>query len=255
MRANAEQIRVNRAGFIVRDRIFLSRFSIVPLDSLPLVPASAAQQRNIRIIASLPGRYWLADRSDARGESEQFACRAVSISPRAMALAAPVKGKIGTWVTAEIDRLGRLQGAVARVLHRGFLMSIVASDEERDRLAGRIAWIEKHKNFEARDQRAGERFMPQEPCSTLILPDGTQLQCFVFDASISGAAVSSGIPPVIGMVLAVGRVIGRVVRHFPGGFAVQFVSLQERDSIEAKLGRDWRDSRASHSFLQPSQPQ
>ena len=209
----------------------------MPLDSSQLVPAPA-ERRDIRIIASLPGRYWLADRSDACSEARQLACRAVSISPRSMALVAPVKGRVGAWVIAEIDRLGQLKGAVARLLDRGFLMSIVASDDQRNRIASRIAWIEKHKNFEARDQRVGDRFVPKEPCSTLIFADGTQLRCFVFDVSISGAAVSAGIPPVMGMVLAVGSVIGRVVRHFPGGFAVQFVAVQERDNVETKITRD-----------------
>jgi len=118
-------------------------------------------RRDIRIIISLPGRYSLADRRDARGERRQFACRAVNISNHAIALAAPVNGKLGERVIADIDRLGRLQGNVVRLLERGFVMTIAASDEERAALADKIEWLEKHKNLEVPDEHSHERFMPE----------------------------------------------------------------------------------------------
>jgi len=211
---------------------------VVPPDSLEFVQSSVVERRrDIRIIVSLPGRYWLPDRRDAGGDRQQFACRAINISPRAVALTAPVSGRIGEPVIADIDRLGRLKGAVARLLERGFVISIAADDEERSKLADKIEWLEKHKNFDAHDQRTSERFIPKQPCSTLILPDGTRVRCLVMDLSVSGAAISSEAHPPIGMVLAIGTVIGRVVRHFAGGFAVKFVTLQERDSVEAMIIR------------------
>jgi hypothetical protein len=191
------------------------------------------RRREIRIIISLPGRYSLADRRDARGERRQFACRAVNISNHEMALAAPVNGKLGERVIADIDRLGRLQGNVVRLLERGFVMTIAASDEDRAALADKIEWLEKHKNLEVPDERTHERFMPENPNSTLVLHDGSTMTCFVIDISVSGAAISADTVPAIGTVLAVGKAIGRVVRHFAGGFAVKFVDLHNRDSVEA----------------------
>ena len=82
------------------------------------------------------------------------------------------------------------------------------------------------------DQRADARFEPIKPYSRLILRDGTVMMCFVVDLSVSGAAVSAETVPEIGTVVAVGRVIGRVVRHFDGGFSVKFVELQSRESVE-----------------------
>jgi hypothetical protein len=190
-------------------------------------------RRDIRIIISLPGRYSLADRRDVQGERRQFACRAINISNHAIGLAAPVNGKLGERVIADIDRLGRLQGNVARLLERGFVMSIAASDEERAALVDKIEWLEKHKNLEVPDGRTHKRFMPENPYSTLALHDGTIMTCFVIDISVSGAAVSADTVPAIGTVLAVGKAIGRVVRHFAGGFAVKFVDLHKPDSLEA----------------------
>jgi hypothetical protein len=61
--------------------------------------------------------------------------------------------------------------------------------------------------------------------------------CFVIDISVSGAAVSADISPEIGTPLAVGWVVGRVVRFVPGGFAVRFVELQDRQAVEALVIR------------------
>ena len=197
--------------------------------------AVAEQRREVRIVVSIPGRYSLADVRDARGERRVFACRAVNLSGQSIALAGPVNGKIGARVIADILHLGRVEGIVARVFDRGFAMSVRARGEERARLVDRIEWLAKHKDEQVPDQRAEARFTPINPYSRLILPDGTVMICLVVDVSISGAGISAEIVPEIGTVVAVGRVIGRVVRHFDGGFSVKFVELQNRESVEARV--------------------
>ena len=111
----------------------------------------------IRVLANIPGRYSLADLRNSRGERRVFACRAVNLSCRAIALAAPVKGKVGDRVIAHIDRLGKLEGPIDRLLERGFVMSIAASQEERSTLAAKIAWLESLKNHEVPDRRGDKR--------------------------------------------------------------------------------------------------
>jgi hypothetical protein len=193
---------------------------------------SAERRREVRIVASIAGRYALANSAQDRGEWRIFACRAVNLSPESIALAAPVKGEVGAPVIADILHLGRLQGNIARLFDRGFAMRIRASDEERDKLADKIEWLGRHKDDNLPDQRANDRFAPFYPYSRLILPDGTVMMCFVVDMSESGAAISAEVVPEIGTVLAVGKVIGRVVRHFSGGFSIRFVELQSRDRVE-----------------------
>jgi hypothetical protein len=161
--------------------------------------------------------------------------RAVNLSAQSITLAAPVNGKIGARVIADVLHLGRVEGAVARVFDRGFAMSVRASDEDRARLVERIEWLAKHKDESLPDQRADARFAPINPYSRLILPDGTVMVCFVVDLSASGAAISAEIVPHIGTVLAIGRVVGRVARHFEGGFSVKFVEAQSRESVEARV--------------------
>lgn len=195
------------------------------------------RRHDVRIIVSIPGRYSLAERRDARGERRVFSCRAVNVSARAIALAAPVIGKTGERVIAHIEHLGKLEGLIMRVLGQGFVMSILAGDDERDRLAAKIEWLENYKNHEAQDQRSHERMVPADPCSKMILSDGTTETCLILDFSVSGAAVSADTVPEIGSVLAIGKVVGRVVRHFVGGFGVQFIERQNPQVVESLIIR------------------
>jgi hypothetical protein len=96
-----------------------------------LWPELGEQRRDIRIIVSVSGRYSL-DRRNRRGERREYACRAINISPSAIALCAPVIGTTGERVFACIDHFGKLRGTVGRLLDRGFVMNIIASDDERD---------------------------------------------------------------------------------------------------------------------------
>ena len=194
--------------------------------------ASAVDTLDTRVLANIPGRYSLANLRNAQGERRVFACRAVNVSSRAIALAAPVKGKVGDRVIAHIDRLGKLEGPIDRLLDRGFVMSIAASPEDRERLAAKIRWLENNKNHDVLDRRGDKRSVPANPNSKLILPDGRVENCLVLDVSVSGVAISADTLPEVGTILAVGSVVGRVVRHFTDGFAIQFVQRQHQENVE-----------------------
>ncbi len=196
------------------------------------------RRSDVRIIVNIAGRFSLADRRNAQGDRRVFACRAVNLSPHAIALASPISGKAGERVMAHIDHLGKLEGIVMRVLTRGFIMSIFASEDERQKLAEKIEWLGKNKNHDALDRRFDQRIVPANPFSWMILPDGRRETCLVLDLSVSGAAISADTVPEIGTELSIGMVASRVVRHFDGGFAVHFIESQRRKTVEAMVIRD-----------------
>ncbi len=181
---------------------------------------------DVRIMARIPGNFSLADRWDTYGDRRVFPCRAVNLSPHWIALTSPVRVKVGERVIAQIDHLGKLEGAVISVLEHGFMMSITTSNDNRDSIAAKLEWLEKHKNHDASDRRAAPRELPADLYSDLILPDGSRETCRVLDISISGAAISAATAPEIGTVVTIGTVLGRVVRHVKGGFAVEFTSCK-----------------------------
>jgi len=152
-----------------------------------------------------------------------------------MAMIVPVIGRTGADVTVACEEFGQLEGAVGRPTNLGFTMQIKATDEERAKLADKISWHEKFQKKETVDNRQHKRIVPTNPLSSLILADGSRLRCFVIDMSVSGVAVSADIMPELKMPLAVGKVVGRVVRHLPGGFAVEFVEKQDMRALERMI--------------------
>jgi hypothetical protein len=186
-------------------------------------------------VVSIPGRFSFADVRNARGERRVYGCHAVNPSIREIAIASPVAAKMSARVIAYIDHLGKLEGLVTRVLKRGFVMGVYAKGHDRHKLAAKIEWLQHHRNSEVHDQRADSRFVPKYPYSRMILSDGYTENCLILDRSVSGAALSAEAVPAIGTVLAIGKVISRVVRHFDEGFAVRFIEQQSRDTVEADL--------------------
>jgi hypothetical protein len=184
----------------------------------------------------ITARYNIANRHDLRAGSRLFyACRVETITADAMTLSVPVTGDIGDPVLVQVDRLGEMRGAVAKRTRTGFVMRIAATDPERAKLKIKIEWFEKIRGNKVVNKRQHDRFTPGNPHSTLIFGDGSTMRCFVVDMSSSGAAVSAKVVPPAGTPLALGKVVGRVVRHLPSGFAIRFVSAVDLKVLEDML--------------------
>lgn len=184
----------------------------------------------------ITARYNIGNKRDP-GETERrfFMCRVDAIDVQQMVLVAPVIGEVGERIIVQSDDLGELTGPLVEVADRGFRLDIEATDEERDKLARKLRWLEKHHVGEAQNRRKHKRVVPREPLSTLVLADGSTPTCFIIDMSSTGVAVSADISPAIGMPLGIGKVIGRVVRHLPNGFAVRFVRKWDMQVLEQFL--------------------
>ena len=132
-------------------------------------------------------------------------------------------------------------GRVERTFGFGFVVDLTMSDDERKKLAAKVRWAEKHRNYEVSEQRSHKRVTPRNPQSHLMFQDGSKMTCFVIDMSPSGAAVSADLAPEIGSVLALGTVVGRVVRTLEVGFAIQFTRPLDPDTLEDRLIRPLDD--------------
>jgi len=197
--------------------------------------AQAARRHDAEPVLSVSARYSFKNWYDQQGKLREFSCRLTGISPHEMTLIVPVMGRKGASVTVECEEFGQLEGTVSRSTGLGFAMRIIATDEERAKLADKIAWHEKFQRRQTADNRKNKRIVPNDPLSSLILADGSCLRCFVIDYSVSGVAVSAEIMPELRIPLAVGKIVGRVVRHLPGGFAVEFVEKQDMRALERML--------------------
>lgn len=188
---------------------------------------------DVRLIGgNINGRYTLA--GGGRGTSS-FACRAQSISPRAIALAAPVSGSIDEAINVHFADFGILHGRVSRILDFGLVMDVIATADERVKIAAKIRWLRKRAAQEAPELRQYKRLLPRNPRTTLTLSDGSTLPCFIIDQSPSGAAVSADIVPALDQEVVVGRVHGTVIRRLDVGFAIQFTSAQDSTMLDRVL--------------------
>lgn len=203
-------------------------------------------REDVSVIASIPGRYMLANKRNLKGDRCQFACRIVNVSLDAMTLAAPVPGPLNERVIVYTEPFGRLHGLITRLVTNGFVMSIHASAHTREKLRAKLAWLAKQKDApDLPDGRRHARAVPRNPIATILLADGSTTSCLVIDFSDCGAAVSADLYPDIGTPLAVGKMIGRVVRRFAEGFAVEFVAQESLAEVERKLASvdsAWRPS-------------
>jgi hypothetical protein len=211
----------------------------MPADMDDVIEVPAHERReDVRVIVNLAGRYMLASKRNLKGDRCEFACRIVNVSLTAMALSAPVPGPIGERVIVYSEQFGRLHGAITRVMTTGFVMSIAANEQTRERLAAKLDWLEKQKESpELTDSRRHARVVPKNPMATILLADGSMISCLVIDFSDSGVAVSADLYPKLGTPLAVGKMVGRVVRRFAEGFAVEFTEKTPLIEVERRLAR------------------
>jgi hypothetical protein len=179
------------------------------------------------------GQYTLSNWFDAQGKPRTFACRTSRVSPLRMLVAVPVVGKVGDHITSYFGDFGKLEGEISDTTARSFLLELAMTPRMREKFASKLTWLEKkQKNPGLPDSRKQPRIIPASPHSTLTFADGSIRSCFVIDMSVSGASVCSDVQPRVGMPLAVGTCVGRVVRHLPDGFAVKFVKQQNRDDLD-----------------------
>lgn len=203
----------------------------LPADVL-LAEAQAARRPDAQPILKISAQYSFKNWYDSQGKLRKYACRMVGISPHEMVLVVPVIGRAGASVAVECEEFGELEGTVGLTANKGFTVKIKATDEERAKLASKIAWHEKFYKQETIDKRQHKRIVPANPLSSLIMADGSCVRCFVIDMSVSGVAVSADIVPPLGTPLAVGKMVGRVVRHTADGFAVKFIQTLAVSALE-----------------------
>jgi hypothetical protein len=206
------------------------------MDDVIEVPGDEPRD-DVNVIVSIAARYMLANRRNMKGERCQFACRIVKVSLTDMVLAAPVPGQLGERVIVYTEPFGRLHGAITRLMSDGFVMSLAATAQTREKLGVKLTWLAKQKDApELHDGRRHARVVPRNPKATILTADGSTTSCLVIDFSDCGVAVSADLYPEIGTPLAVGKMIGRVVRRFAEGFAIEFLGQEDLTDVERKIG-------------------
>lgn len=186
------------------------------------------RRRYRRVPVSFEGRLMAEDK-------QEYPCEVVDMSAGGMALRTPASCHKGERIVAYIDNLGRLEGTVARTFEGGFAVELKASAQKRERIANVLTWY-INRDLLGSEGRQHERFEPRIAAQKLILPNGDVHDCRVIDISLSGASIATLVKPPIDSVVVLGRLRGRVVRHHDQGVAIQFVELQDPDTLARTFG-------------------
>jgi PilZ domain len=187
------------------------------------------RRRHGRAPVSVFGRFM-------REDKQEYPCQVVNMSAGGMAMIAPVSVKDGERIVAYLDNLGRIEGIVVRSFEGGFAVRILASLYKRERIANLLTWLINQKSLGLGEERKHERIVPRINASKLIMPNGDVHNCRVIDVSLSGASVACTVKPPLGTMVILGRMRGRVVRHHELGIALQFIELQDPDSLARTFG-------------------
>ncbi len=181
-----------------------------------------------RVAVNVEGRLMLADR-------EEYPCTATEMSPGDVEFSCFGRPRLNERVIAYLDHLGRIEGIVSEVGANSFSIVINATDRKREKLAAQLTWIANKHELGLPEDRRHDRLTPRHTATELILDDGSRYSCRLMDLSLSGAAVDIEIRPPLGTSVRLGSMRGRVVRHFMEGVAVEFSSVQSRESLREFL--------------------
>jgi len=198
------------------------------------------KQRAVNV--AVDGHYTLPNWYDPEGKLRTFACRTNRVSPYRMIVDVPVVGKVGDYLTSYFRDFGKLDGHISDTKPGCFLLELDVTYATRERIANKLTWLEeKQKNPDnIIDLRKAARIIPAKSHTMLTLGDGAVHECLVIDMSLEGVAVSTPIALEVGTPLAIGACVGRVVRVFDSGFAVQFVEKQNRYELDRLVVRPLR---------------
>lgn len=187
------------------------------------------------VAIAVDGNYTLHRRYDPEGRLRTLACRTTRVSPFRMIVEVPVVGGIGDRLTSYFGAFGEFEGSISDTMHGSFLLELEMTRAQRERMSEKLTWLEKKQGDPTLpDERGNTRSVPRTSHSTLTLADGSIHACVVIDMSVS---VSAELEPPIGTPLAVGACVGRVVRIFPGGFAIKFVERRNLDDLNRLIVR------------------
>jgi hypothetical protein len=186
------------------------------------------RRRQSRVRVDILGRFMLEDR-------REYPCQVIDMSPGGAAIIAPTTARIGERVIAYIDHIGRIEGEVVREIEGGFAIRINAPLRKRDKLANVLTWLANRDVLNLPEDRRHERFTPKNPLTQIVLPDGRKYQCRIVDLSLSGASLKTDVKPEIGIVIDIGKMRARVIRHTEDGVAVEFANIQNRDLLERHI--------------------
>lgn len=149
----------------------------------------------------------------------------LNMSECGLALTTEAVAHEGDKVIVYPQGLGRIPGRISRNFDGGFCVAFELSARESEIMKDRIAAAVEGMQF-LRLGRARSRSSLRVEYNIKTMAQlencAEPVECVIVDMSQSGARIKCGKTPEIGSRVAIGAMNGVVVRHYEGGFAVEF---------------------------------
>ncbi len=168
-------------------------------------------------------------------DRKEYPCQTADMSPGGAFLVAPVQGVLGERVVAYLEHIGRIEGEITRHGARGFAMSIAATPRKRDKIASQLTWLANRDALGLPEDRRHERIVPRQAAVVLRLENGREIPTRLIDVSLSGAAVAITDKLPLSVPVTLGRTPGKIVRHFQGGTAIEFLLPLSPDRFDENI--------------------
>lgn len=178
---------------------------------------------------SFPARILLPDGTER-------SCEVTAIDPDSALFLCPEVVAEGTPLVTYIEEIGRVDGTAGEAGEAGFWVNFTLVPEQQPRFVRHLRWLIRRDRGLAAAERRHTRFEPRNTSARFTLAGGREQICEVIDISLSGAGIRSLIKPSIGSPVTLGRMKGRVVRHFDDGFAIEFLAPLARSDLDSALG-------------------
>lgn len=168
-------------------------------------------------------------------DSGELHCDVTAIDPDSALFLSEERVTEGTPLAAYIEEVGRVDGVAAEAAELGFWVNFVFTTGRQPRFVRHLRWLIRRESGIAATARRHTRYEPRARHARFTLAGGREQPCEVIDISLSGAGIRSRMKPSVGSPVTLGRMKGRVVRHFEDGFAIEFLTPLERSDLDSAL--------------------
>ncbi len=175
------------------------------------------QRRFRRVQLEITARFLTEGGKEEKGQI-------LDMSAGGIAITSDLQPAIGEKIVLYVDSIGGFEGAVSRHLDQGFAVQFKATPAKHERTVDQLTWLLNKPETEELEERRFER-MEVEKNATLHRSNGTETPCRIIDMSLGGLAIEIADRPPIGEIIAIGRMEGRVVRHFGSGVGIEFIRI------------------------------
>jgi PilZ domain len=156
------------------------------------------------------------------GDETEISCELVNLSAGGAALKTDSELPAGKHMVVYIEGFGRYEGTVVVHGNGTLALHFTIGELKRKRLAEMLHQFVSRGLPGITELRRFER-TASSSSGEIVLENGNRLTCDILDISLDGASLKTDGRPEIGEVVALGRSLGRVVRHHRHGIAIQYV--------------------------------